>query len=74
MCTDGIFCTEKQGDVECIFPKYLHSKRVQLQPNLVDLIMERLDIIFNFETKTITIDKIELCGEMSRICSFRMHD
>ena len=72
----GIFCTEKVGELEIMFPEYSHSKRFSITPDIVefddpklappfDLIigtatMEDLGIILDFETKMIAIDSMNL--------------
>ncbi len=73
---NGTFITDKVGDIEISFVEYLASKRVCLQPDIVeyspreqtpmyDLIlgkqtMHNLGVKLNFQEKTITIDKILL--------------
>ena len=72
----GIFHTDKQGECEIVFLEFSHSKRVKLTQDVLfykteadapmfDLIidtetMSELGIIIDFESKLITIDKIEL--------------
>ncbi len=72
----GTFVTDRVGDIEISFVKYLASKKVCLQPDIVeyspgdqaplyDLIigkqtMHDLGMKLDFQEKTITIDKILL--------------
>jgi hypothetical protein len=74
--SNGTFVTDKVGDIEISFVKYLVSKKVRLQPDIVeysprdqasmyDLIigkqtMQDLGVKLDFQEKTITIDKILL--------------
>ena len=77
----GNFKTEKLGEFELEFPEYSRSKRVALQPDIVefdsdeytpqfDLIlgtqtMQELGIILDFKQKFITID--EICLPMRKL-------
>ncbi len=74
--SNGTFVTDRVGDIEIFFVEYLASKKVRLQPNIVeyspgdqapmyDLIigkqtMHNLGEKLDFQEKTITIDKILL--------------
>ncbi len=74
--SNGTFITDKVGDIEIFFVEYLASKKVHLQPDIVeyspgyqapiyDLIickqtMHNLGVILDFKEKTIQIDKILL--------------
>ena len=71
----GHFRTERQADLEIIFPEYSMSKRITVNPDIVyyesespapmfDLIlgtqtMERLGIILDFKNTMITIDQMK---------------
>jgi hypothetical protein len=72
----GTFVTDRVGDIKVSFVEYLASKKVHLQPDIVeyspgdqapmyDLIigkqtMHNLGVKLDFQEKTITIDKILL--------------
>jgi hypothetical protein len=72
--SNGTFVTNKVGDIEISFVEYSTSKKVRLQPDIVeyspgdqvpmyDLIiskqtMHNLGVKSNFQEKTITIDQI----------------
>jgi hypothetical protein len=74
--SNGTFVTDKVGNIEISFVEYLASKKVRLQPDIVqysqgdqmpmyDLIigkqtMHNLGMKSDFHEKTITIDKILL--------------
>jgi hypothetical protein len=74
--SNGTFITDRVGNIEIFFVEYLASKKVRLQPNIVeyglgdqapiyDLIigkrtMQDLGVKSDFQEKTITIDKILL--------------
>ena len=74
--SSGIFRTEKQGECQVVFVEYSQSKRVTINPDIVeydekgpeplfDLVigtetMSRLGIILDFQTKMITIDDAKL--------------
>jgi hypothetical protein len=74
--SNGTFSTDKVGDIEVSFVEYSASKKVCLQPDIVeyspgkqapmyDLIigkrtMHNLEVKLDFQEKTITIDKILL--------------
>ena len=74
--SNGIFHTEKMGDLDLVFPEYLYSKRFHVEPDIVeyegdspapmfDLIigtetMANLGIVLDFKEKMITIDEIKL--------------
>jgi hypothetical protein len=74
--SNGTFVTDKVGDIEISFVEYSASKKVRLQPDIVeyspgdqapmyDLIigkqtMHNLGVKLDFQEKTITIDKILL--------------
>ncbi len=74
--SNGTFVTDKVGNIEICFVEYLASKKVRLQPDIVeyspgdqasmyDLIigkqkMHNLGVKLDFQEKTITIDKILL--------------
>jgi hypothetical protein len=74
--SNGTFITDKVGNIEISFVEYLASKKVRLQPDIVeyspgdqapmyDLIigkqtMHNLGVKLDFQEKTITIDKILL--------------
>ncbi len=74
--SNGTFITDKVGDIEISFVEYLASKKVRLQPDIVeyspgdqapmyDLIigkqtMHNLGVNLDFQEKTISIDKILL--------------
>jgi hypothetical protein len=74
--SNGTFITNKVGDIDISFVEYLASKKVHLQPDIVeyspgdqapmyDLIigkqtMHNLGVKLDFQEKTITIDKILL--------------
>ncbi len=74
--SNGTHVTDKVGDIEISFVEYLASKKVHLQPDIVeyspgdqapmyDLIigkqtMHNLEVKLDFQEKTITIDKILL--------------
>ncbi len=74
--SNGTFVTDRVGDIEISFVEYPASKKVHLQPDIVefspgdqapmyDLIigkqrMHDLGVILDFQEKTITIDKILL--------------
>ncbi len=74
--SNGTFITDRVGDIEISFVKYSASKKVRLQPDIVeyspkdqapmyDLIigkqtMHNLGVKLDFQEKTITIDKILL--------------
>jgi hypothetical protein len=74
--SNGTFVTDKVGDIEISFVEYSASKKVCLQPDIVeyslgeqvpiyDLIigkqtMHNLGVILDFQEKTITIDEIVL--------------
>ncbi len=74
--SNDTFVTDRVGDIEISFVKYLASKKVRLQPDIVeyspgdqapmyDLIigkqtMHNLGVKLDFQEKTITIDKILL--------------
>ncbi len=71
--SNGTFVTDKVGDIEISFAEYSASKKVRLQPDIVeyslgdqapmyDLIigkqtMHDLGVKLDFQEKTITIDK-----------------
>ncbi len=73
---NGTFITDRVGDIEISFMEYSASKKVRLQPDIVeyspgdqapmyDLIISKqtmhdLGVILDFQEKTITIDKIYL--------------
>jgi hypothetical protein len=73
---NGTFVTDKVGDIEISFVEYSSSKKVHLQPDIVeyslgdqapmyDLIigkqtMHNLGVKLDFQEKTITIDEILL--------------
>jgi hypothetical protein len=77
--SNGTFVTDRVGDIEILFVKYLASKKVRLQPDIVeyglgdqapihDLIigkqtMHNLGVKLDFQEKTITIDKNPLTHE-----------
>jgi hypothetical protein len=72
--SNGTFVTDKVGDIEILFVEYSASKKVRLQPDIVeyipgdqapmyDLIIGKktmcdLGVKLDFQEKTITIDKI----------------
>jgi hypothetical protein len=72
--SNGNFVTDKVGDIEISFVEYSASKKVRLQPDIVeyslgdqvpvyDLIigkqtMHNLGVKLDFQEKTITIDKM----------------
>jgi hypothetical protein len=72
----GTFVTDTVGDIEISFVEYLASKRVHLQPDIVeyspgdqapmyDLVigkqtMHDLGVVLDFQEKTMKIDKILL--------------
>ncbi len=74
--SNGTFYTDKVGDIEISFVEYYSSKKVRLQPDIVeyspgdqapmyDLIigkqtMHDLGVVLDFQEKTITIDEILL--------------
>jgi hypothetical protein len=74
--SNGTFVTDRVGDIEIFFVEYLASKKVCLQPNIIeyspgdqspmyDLIigkqpMHNQGVKFDFREKTIIIDKILL--------------
>ncbi len=74
--SNGTFITDEVGDIEISFVKYLASKKVSLQPYIVeyspgdqapmyDLILGKqtlnnLGVVLDFKEKTIQIDKILL--------------
>jgi hypothetical protein len=74
--SNGTFVTDRVGDIEIFFVEYLASKKVHLQPDIVeyspgdqppmyDLIigkqtMHNLGVKLDFQERTITIDKILL--------------
>jgi hypothetical protein len=74
--SNGTFITDRVGDIEISFVEYLASKKVRLQPDIVeyglgdqapiyDLIigkqtMHKLGVKLDYPEKTITIDKILL--------------
>jgi hypothetical protein len=74
--SNGTFVTGKVGDIKISFVKYLASKKVHLQPDIVEYspgvqapmkdlikgkqIMHNLGVKLDFQEKTITIDKILL--------------
>jgi hypothetical protein len=74
--SNGTFITDRVGDIEISFVDYLASKKVRLQPDIVeyglgdqapmyDLIISKqtlhdLGVKLDFQEKTITIDKILL--------------
>jgi hypothetical protein len=74
--SNGTFVTDREGDIEISFVVYLASKKVRLQPDIVeyspgdqapmyDLIIGKqtrhnLGVKLDFQEKTITIDKILL--------------
>jgi len=71
--SNGIFCTENQGDMELVFPEFSDLKRGYLNPDIAefnsdksspmfDLIigtetMAELGIILDFKTKMVTLDE-----------------
>jgi hypothetical protein len=73
---NGTFATDMVGDIEISFVEYLASKKVRLQPDIIeyslgdqapisDLIigkqtMHNLGVVLDFQEKTIKIDKILL--------------
>jgi hypothetical protein len=77
--TNGTFVTDKVGDIEISFVEYSASKKVRLQPDIVeyspgdqspmyDLIigkqtMHYLGVKLDFQERTITIDEILLPHE-----------
>jgi hypothetical protein len=83
--SNGTFATDKVGDIEIFFVEYLASKKVCLQPNIVeyspgdqapmyDLIigkqtMHYLGEKMDFQEKTIPIDKILLPMRNLLICN-----
>jgi hypothetical protein len=74
--SNGTFVTDRVGDIEISFVEYLASKKVRLQPDIVDYspgdqaqmydliigkqTMHNLGVKLDFHEKTITIDKIIL--------------
>jgi hypothetical protein len=74
--SNGTFVTDRVGDIEVSFVEYLASKKVRLQPDIVeyspgdqapmyDLIigkqtMHNLGVKLDYQEKTITIDEILL--------------
>jgi hypothetical protein len=72
--SNGTFVTDKVGNIEIFFVEYAASKKVRLQPDIVeyspgdqvpmyDLIigkqtMHNLEVKLDFQEKSITIDKI----------------
>ncbi len=74
--SNGTFVTDKVGDIEISFVEYSTSKKVHLQPDIVEYslgdqapmydliigkqIMHKLGVKLNFQEKTITIDEILL--------------
>ncbi len=74
--SNGTFITDRVGDIEIFFVEYSASKKVRLQPDIVecspgdqalmyDLIIDKqamhnLGVKLDFQEKTITIDKILL--------------
>jgi hypothetical protein len=72
--SNGTFVLDKEGEIEMSFVEYLASKKVRLQPDIVeyspgdqapiyDLIigkqtMHNLGVVLDFQEKTIKIDKI----------------
>lgn len=65
----GIFRTEKQGDLDVVFPEFSNSKRIHIIDDapepMFDLIigtetMKKLDCILDFKNKVIEIDHIQL--------------
>ncbi len=83
--SNGTFVTDKVGNIEILFVEYLASKKVRLQPDIVeyspgdqapmyDLIivkqtMHNLGVKLDFQEKTITIDKILLPMRNIVICN-----
>ncbi len=74
--SNGTFVTDREGDIEISIVEYLASKKVHLQPDIVEYIpgdqapmydliigeqtMHNLGVKLDFQEKTITIDKILL--------------
>jgi hypothetical protein len=74
--SNGTFVTDRVGDIEISFVEYLASKKVRLQPDIVESIpgdqvpmydhiigkqtMHNLEVKLDFQERTITIDKILL--------------
>ena len=72
----GIFRTEKQGDLDVVFPEFSNSKRIHIEPDIIDIAddapepmfdliigtetMKKLDCILDFKNKVIEIDHIQL--------------
>ena len=72
----GIFRTEKQGDLDVVFPEFSNSKRIHIEPDIIDIAddapepmfdliigtetMQKLDCILDFKNKVIEIDHIQL--------------
>ncbi len=83
--SNGTFITDRVGDIEILFVEYLASKKVCLQPDIVeygpgdqapmhDLIIGKqtihnLGVKLDFQEKTITIDKILLPMRASLNCN-----
>ena len=64
--SNGTFNTNKVGDIEISFVEYSASKKVRLQPDIVEYSpgeqapMYDLGVVLDFQEKTITIDEILL--------------
>ena len=54
----GIFRTEKQGEVEIIFPKYSHSKRFKIYPDIVEYDGKKLAPPFDLIIGTATMEEL----------------
>ena len=74
--SNGIFSTERIGDLDLVFPEYSYSKCMHITPDIVEFededeapmfdqiigteTMQRLGIVLDFKTKMMTIDEILL--------------
>ena len=72
--SNGIFSAKKVGNLDLVFPEYLHSKRMHIAPNIIEFkdedqapmfgliigtdFMQQLGIVLDFKIKMITIDEI----------------
>jgi hypothetical protein len=82
--SNGTFATDKVGNIEISFVEYSASKKVRLQPDIVeyspgdqapmyDLIigkqtMHNLGVKLDFQKRTITIDLVGNVADMSATC------